>query len=244
MKYLKDEENIDIEKKDIIFLITYSVKYVTTVHSKYPDNSYLINFEQTSAQDHRNNLDLYPKTLKILDYSLKNMSYYHRHNYYYLPYMVNPKEILELDKTEDFIIIGTPLKRRTDIVNALKATNFLGFGKERDDRLFMHKILVNIHAYEDYVVLEELRVNRCIYNKMIVITEKSGSLDYYDLKDHIIECDYKDIVKVAKEVLENYEYYYNKLFKDFDLIRHSINRKAIADAVINNKKNDSIEFTN
>lgn len=235
LQFVTSLDTIKLVDTDVIWLATYSLSSVKPIHEKYPDITYLLNFEQTSAPDNVKKLNAYPKTLKMIDYSLRNIMNYPRDNYYYIPYMVNTDEIVEFDKTKGFIILGTPCKRRTEIINELNATSFIAFGKQRDDNLFRHKILVNIHQYEDYNVLEELRINRCVYNKMIVITENSGNIDYYDLKDYIIECEYKDIVKVAKDVLENYDYYYKKLFKNFDIIQHSINRKAIADkTIINN----------
>ena len=61
-----------------------------------------------------------------------------------------------------------------------------------------------------------MRCNRCIFNKVIVVTEKSIDIDY-ELKDYIIECEYDKLVETTIEVLNNYKYYYNKLFANFDI---------------------------
>lgn len=76
---------------------------------------------------------------------------------------------------------------------------------------------------------------------MIVITEK-GNHDYYELKDYFIECEYEDIVKVAKEVLANYDYYYNKLFANFDIIKiHSNHKRLIDEFLEKSSKNDRMD---
>ena len=110
--------------------------------------------------------------------------------------------------------------RRNYIFNEIKKftdiTDLKGWGKERDDLLFKYKILVNIHFDNDYNIFEQIRCNRCIFNNIIVITETSLD-ENYELKDYIIECDYNDIINKVKEVVNNYDYYYNKLFNNFNL---------------------------
>lgn len=59
-----------------------------------------------------------------------------------------------------------------------------------------------------------MRCNRCILNKMIV-SEKSD--DDFELKDYMIECEYDEIVEMTNKVLENYDFYYNKLFENFSI---------------------------
>lgn len=107
-----------------------------------------------------------------------------------------------------------------------------GFGEARDVYLFTHKIILNIHFNERFKIFEEMRCNRCIFNKMIVITEESLN-ENYELKDYIIECKYENLIEKTIEVLNNYEYYYNMLFKDFDLEKICNNYKNISNQFIN-----------
>ena len=76
---------------------------------------------------------------------------------------------------------------------------------------------MNIHFGEDYTVFEEIRCNRCIFNKMIVISEKSVHMENYRLKKYMIECSIDEIPAMVETVLNDYDYYFNKLFLDFDL---------------------------
>tara|TARA_E500000331_G_C16665114_1_gene458744 strand:- start:179 stop:400 length:222 start_codon:yes stop_codon:yes gene_type:complete len=52
---------------------------------------------------------------------------------------------------------------------------------------------------------------------MIVISEKGYNEDLLYLKKYIIWCDYDKIPDKVEDVLNNYEKYYNELFKDFNL---------------------------
>lgn len=227
---VNSNEEVTLKENDLLWFLQFVLR--NDLVEKYPYQVYLINTEQNTKKENIDLLNSY--AIPILDYSLENIRIASKKNHYYLPYMINVDEVYDLKKTNDIIVLSGGV-RRAKIALALGSSWLQNnWGEERDAILFRHKILVNIHYADDYNVLEELRINRCIYNKMIVITEKSGNLDYYDLKDYIIVCDYNDIVKVAKDVLENYEYYYNKLFNNFDIIQHSIHRKAIADVVVKN----------
>ena len=66
---------------------------------------------------------------------------------------------------------------------------------------------------------------------MIVITEKSEDIDF-ELKEFIIECKYEDLVTTTIHVLQNYEYYYNMLFKNFDIDLIKTKYKSIGDDFI------------
>ena len=107
-------------------------------------------------------------------------------------------------------------------------SQIVGFDKTRDEHLFKHKIALNIHFNERFKIFEQMRCNRCVFNKMIVITEKSLDVDY-ELKPYIIECDYDELVDTVIDVLENYDFYYNKLFDNFNIEQIQENYLKISD---------------
>ena len=80
-----------------------------------------------------------------------------------------------------------------------------GWKKERDEKLFTYKILLNLCNEKDYKIFESLRCDRCIFNKMIVISDKKDDMYSYYLKDYIIFEDYNKIADKAIEVLNNYD---------------------------------------
>ena len=98
---------------------------------------------------------------KTIDYSNENIEFCNES--LYLPYQVNPDEILDYKKELDVCYIGHPWGNyRVDKIQDLKKSvgiNVIGeqtesrllkhwgnkWGKERDEIAFKHKILVNIH---------------------------------------------------------------------------------------------------
>lgn len=201
---------------------------------------FLINTEQLSIPRWFEAMKQITNNIGIIDYSLANIKYLNDldKNAHYLPYMVNRNEIYDYKKIYDFAIIGALIDnnsiRRKDIYNNLlkhknvNISNIHGWYTERDEQLFQHKILLNIHYSSDYQIFEQFRCNRCILNKMIIITEKSEDINY-KLKPYIIECDYDKFIETAIHVLDNYDYYYYKLFNNFNLDQIEKDYKVIGD---------------
>ena len=78
------------------------------------------------------------------------------------------------------------------------------------------KIYINIHCSNNHNTMELIRMVNLIMNKVIIITNNSIYSDLLYIKDYIIICnDDKDIDVLIDEVLNNYMYYYNKIFNNF-----------------------------
>ena len=190
-------------------------------------NVYLINTEQLC--DAKKLQELYNATNKkinIIDYSFCNLQYYNAIQYnkkYYLPYQINYKEHLDIRKTHDICLIGDDIpKNRQNILDILKLKNInvdiiSGFGKYRDSQLFKYKILLNIGYFDFYKTFEHIRCDRCVYNKMIVISDTKHYTEDNYLKDYIIFDEYNNIPNTVYNVLHNYDYYYQLLFSNFNL---------------------------
>lgn len=204
------------------------------------NNILLLNTEQLSKVEWVNTIHNYiNKGIRIIDYSKANIDcLQQKKNVLYLPYIVNPNEIFNYEKIYDVAYIGEYGDiYRKNIIDKLTSNNItsnqiFGFDRNRDDNLFKHKILLNIHFNERFKIFEEIRCNRCIFNKMIVITEKSLNIEY-ELKQYIIECDYDNLVDTVAGVLNNYEFYYNKLFNNFDINKIHKDYLKLSDTVIN-----------
>ena len=190
---------------------------------------YILNTEQLSKGEELKKIIMYNKlNYKIVDYSIENISIFKS---IYLPYQVNPNEIYNYKKILDVCYIGKPFGTyRLNILNELKTkcnlniigdnnTNTWGnaWGKERDEIAFKHKILINIHHDTDYLINEQLRINRCIFNKVLVISETGLNNDSLFLKPYIIFEKYDNLINKVLEVLNNYDYYYNKIYNNFDI---------------------------
>jgi len=131
-------------------------------------------------------------------------------------------EIYNFEKIKNICFIGDlNSNHRKNILNNKRLINKIDiigrYGKNRDQLLFKYKILLNLHYDNNYNVLEELRINRCIFNKMIVISENSIDQNKYILKNNMIFSSYDKIIDTVIDVLDNYDYYYKKLFSKFNL---------------------------
>jgi hypothetical protein len=129
-------------------------------------------------------------------------------------------------KTIDTVLCCTIGVKADNLFNKLHVlvpnSVFIGkpplWGNDRDNILFRSKILLNIHHKDkEYNILEEIRITRCIFNKIIVISEHSENEHLYPLHNYLIFCDYDKLADKAKEVVENYEEYYNKIYGNFNI---------------------------
>jgi hypothetical protein len=138
-------------------------------------NISLIDYSRGNIQCLQNGSSKSSTTISEAEFIQKNNSKVH-----YLPYMVNKNEIYNYEKIYDIAVIGCwNDEYRQNITNNISNIHIIeGFGIERDEQLFKHKILLNIHYNKNFKIFEQMRCNRCIFNKMIVITEFSIDIDY------------------------------------------------------------------
>jgi len=211
---IPDINNID----NYIFVQIVPDEILKKINDKN-NNIYLINTEQMSKINDRNKINAYPKNIKMLDYAKANMKYYDNYYVKFLSYQINYDEIYDLPKTKDICIITGLSEYRRHIVDSIINKGYpvdiiFGWKKERDQKLFTYKILLNISFEKDYNIFESIRCDRCIFNKMIVISDKKEDMDLYYLKDYMIFEDYDKVPDKVIEVLNNYNMYYKKLGLD------------------------------
>jgi len=215
--------DFDIFLSDVQKDVNYDIYDIIVHVQNYPkqlvniNKSFLLNTEQLSRQLWFNNIS---RQNNLVDYSKANINLLKKECLYF-PYGYNPKEIYNFEKIYDVVFIGELSNRRKHIIDELSACNInvmrvKGFGKSRDNLLFRSKILINIHAHDDYQIFESIRCNRCIYNKVIVISENSLYQENELLHDKIIFCEYSKIIDKIKHVLENYNNYYHDLYNNYD----------------------------
>ena len=201
-------------------------------------NMYLCNTEQLTRHKWKKYVcELLNKGIKILDYSEENIHMMSecsndisRFNIFHMPYQVNESEILNLNKISDVCIVGSKNDRRVKIYKELKKrgvkVNYVfGWNDERDKKMFKHKILLNIHYDDNYNITEQMRINRCIFNKMLVISVPSDHKEYLSLKKYIIFSNYDTIVEKTIHILKNYEKYYEMFYNNFDNELKNIDKK-------------------
>jgi len=204
------------------YLFIQSIPSFILINTELVDNKniYLLNTEQMTKRDFNTNLfNSYPSFINILDYSNANIKY-HTKQVCLLPYQINTDEIYNGDKIYDICIMSIGSNYRLNIVEKLKELNvnvdiINAWGAERDEKLFKYKIIINISHNPLYKIFEQLRCNRCILNKMIVISDKKIEEEYV-FKDYVIFEEYDSIPEKVVEVFNNYEKVYSEMFKDFD----------------------------
>lgn len=87
------------------------------------------------------------------------------------------------------------------------------FDKNNLQMLYQNtKIVINIHQTEHHHTFEELRCLPALQNGVIVISENSPLMDLIPYKNLIIWTDYDNIISKTKEILNNYEQFYNSIF--------------------------------
>lgn len=237
--YNKLNEISKMDKDYIFIILTTNFMYSYKLNNFDSERIYILNTEQLSNKKHLHNILNFKKQgFQIIDYSKENIIY--NKDSYYLPYQVNNNEIYNFEKINEVCYIGYPFGNyRLNLLNEIKnkiKINIIGeqtdpklknmwgnkWGFERDNIAFRYKILVNIHHDKNFLINEQMRINRCIFNKVIVISETGINNDLLYLKKYIIFEKYENILDRILDVLENYEYYYNKLYSNFNL--YAINK--------------------
>jgi hypothetical protein len=214
---------LDIDPKLNYIFVQRLPEFILNSNKSY-DNIYLINTEQLCRKydDWLEKINSIPSFIKIIDFSKENIKYYINRNCYYIPYQVNYNEIYNFQKDKDICMISDENmpNHRKYIVNQLidrgyNITICSGWNSYRDMQIFRHKILINIGYSPCAKIMEQMRCNRCIMNKMIVISDMKLDSDYI-LSKYVVYEDYDKMVEKIIEVYENYEKYYSILFSNFD----------------------------
>lgn len=201
-----------------------SVSYLIYGNTKHESGNYLVRIDNF---EYYNSLDI------VIDYSLSNIynikdskkfEDFSKKMIYISPTIYD----IDFDKTEKKDILALFIKnnnqRRSLILedldkNKIEYNNVVNcFSKE--DLLEVYKkskILINLHQTDHHHTFEELRILPALMNGVIIISEDSALKEKVPYHEYIIWSKYDDIVNKVKEVSENYEYYYHKIFADGNL---------------------------
>ena len=79
------------------------------------------------------------------------------------------------------------------------------------------KIMVNIHQTEHHDTLEELRIVPALSCGVLVISEESALKDKVPYHKYIIWTSYANIIDTIRDVEENYDKYFEKIFGNNDV---------------------------
>jgi hypothetical protein len=234
-----DNNNQNIIMKNFNNLSKYiflGIKY-TNYNIINSTNVYFVNLEPLTCNGNYSKYNFLQEVLnfhnnynliKLLDYSEENALILKSYNIQskYLPYQVNLDEIKNYAKNDYDVVTCLSWSNRIEYIykniplmyKKYSIGNPVLWDNDRDNILFKSKILINIHHREnDYKILQEIRLTRCILNKIIIISEESICPNVYPLSKYIIFVEYNNIIDKIIDVLNNYDKYYNEIYSNFDL---------------------------
>lgn len=222
----------DITANDIVIcyplhqVFIYRKKFFSFIKQISCKKTYLINTEQLTRK--KKNFTkmirfFYKRHYKIIDYSEENKLFF-KNSIIFPFYYCNLN--IKIPKKENYVcMIGNNSPKRNKLLNTIKKLdipikNIIGFGVDRDIEVMKSKILINCHYKSDYKILEQIRINPYVLNKLIIITENGVNNELYEFKKNVIFCEYENIPEMVKCVLNNYDYYHNKLFSNFNIDKY------------------------
>jgi hypothetical protein len=213
------------------------------------DEIYIVNTEQmTNKKSMKQLVDLYNKyggKLKLIDYSLDNVDILAELGMQslFIPYQFysvennNLQKYLKLDKIFDVATVGYETPRRIHIYDTLEKMGYRVnrickygaiWNDGRDIILSKCKILINIHAYDDYSIYESMRCDRWIFSgDMLIVSENCLNQELLDINGLIHFENYNNIIQKCVDVLQNYDSYMEK---------HKIAHKNKIDNIILNRR--------
>lgn len=224
----------DINNNDFIFinyehnLVHPSIPYYTPLVSrtKVIDNSsqnYLVRIEQ---------LNNFLNCSYYIEYSQPNIQNIKscvqldqfNHKIIYIPpilceYSPESESRDEYDVVTSFYILNPDSRPRRKILHDILVSEipkYYNIPKIFGDDLYndiykKSKILVNVHQTDHHHTFEELRVLPALLNGLIVIAEDSPLRQSVPYNEYIIWCKYEDIAAKTKEVLNDYQSFYERI---------------------------------
>ena len=186
-----------------------------------------INTEQMINLNNFNKVDYFNGMDKVIDYSLPNIHFLNQNGikndvFYIAPVIY--KNVTDSEKKRDtlttFCDIYETVSRRISFLNDLNLNNNCNHMNLNDcfefdifrNYLLDTKIVINVHRSEHEHTFEELRCLPALMCKCLVISEISPFTEMVPYNNLVIWVEYDNLITKTKEVLNNYDFYFNKIF--------------------------------
>jgi hypothetical protein len=227
----KYKNEITYEKMLIYDKIFYTgdistLNNIINIMKNLSNKIYFLNIEQMSHPSYYRLIRKIENLKNIIDYSEENIPFFNDiyKNIYLIPPYFKEIKINNINKDIDVLSIVNNLYRTNYINKIINSLNNINikiiencYGIERDDYFKRTKIYINIHGSENHNTMEMIRIVNLIMNKVIILTQNSVYSNLLFLKKYLyIYNDANDFNKIIKDILENYEIYYDTIYKDFD----------------------------
>ena len=184
----------------------------------------LLNIEKLSRPDavaqfltdggfHTAHLDFSLENLRLLEGATDGLTCPRPRPRLHLPYQRNSAETaVPPSRDADVVFVGCTegSDRRGRLLERVRAMGIgvtvlsSAYGDARDAELFRHKVLLNAHFADTFNVHEHLRVDRCVYNGMVVVSEPSLDTSLLPLREHMVIASYDALPQRLAEVLADY----------------------------------------
>lgn len=128
----------------------------------------------------------------------------------FFPLLQNYERMWNRVKYFDVCTIGTASPRRSKIIKELLSRfgarfhEIRVFGEHRDIALSGCRVLVNLHANDDYTVLESIRCAPALVSGVLVVSENSLFGELTALEQHIVFAQSIDLVNGVNDTLTKY----------------------------------------
>jgi len=233
VKYVSTNYNINIEiigltkiTRERLNTYTHVIFMRGIVHKVYKMITrkikiYVINFDQvTLPRKFEQIRDSFQYNPIFIEYSMANIkilkSKYPQFEYIYFPFVIDDNLFINEnpDKCINVCALSNNQYRNNKcMAENLSFTNFAGkWGKERDAIVDKSKILVNIHAGVNYRILETIRCHPAIESKCLILSEPCDLSDLEIFNDMIIYSTSDKFPEKIKDIIDNYQTYYQKFY--------------------------------
>jgi len=226
IELIKNKLNNEYNDIDYIILFQYITNYPDFYKEFKNFKLILINTEQTTNPNKKINettqyLQKHNK-YKFIDYNKENFKYFSNYIPYNNYFVLEPNYSFIKDIHEKTIDIGIYNRETTHdkyiIKNFLpniieKTVNMKGkFNNNRLNFISKCKIFINIHAGNKYKIGETHRLNELVSHKCIIVSQRCLKEELMYLSDYIIFCENNDLESKVLEILDNYNFYFDKIF--------------------------------
>ena len=182
---------------------------------------FLLNTEQATVTGYisRTVADIQRYQVPVIDYSMENIELLRRKlpgtKFIYFPFPVSFKPATPKKNGVVSLLSSTHRKTVCSLLGVPVADFNNKWGQARDQMINNSKVLINVHYKPgDYGIFESIRCYHALEMRTLVISEPSVSQNNILLKDYIIFAPAGQMAAKLKDVLDNYQVYYDQCFSE------------------------------
>ncbi len=202
-----------------------AVRYANEAREEHKKRKiFLLNTEQATRNKHITQIvaEINRYQVPVIDYSLENIAILKRRLpatiFIHLPFPFRVKPLIP--KPDPVVsLLSSPYRRKVCDSLGVPVVDFFGkWGDVRDQLIQKSKVLVNVHYQPgEYGIFESIRCYDALEHRTLVLSEYSTSTDKVLLKDYIIFATREEMPAKLKDILANYQTYYNQIFNKIKL---------------------------